>query len=97
MITPVIVGPVILPELPDPSPSECQTMLNYANKLITSLESVSAKLDAASTNPDEGLILIRNHIDAMLSDARTLKRKLSSIKSEASRKADLASQGAAML
>ena len=87
--------PIIFPQSfnPNPSSSECQTMLNYTNKLISSLENVAAKLQAVSTHPDEGLILIRNRVNTMLSEAKKLRRELNSIQSEATSKSNLTSNG----
>ena len=92
MFTPVIVGPVLLPETPEPSVSECQTMLTYANGLIKSLKKVSENLDAASTSPDEGLLAIREFVSTMLEDAEGIRNKLNTIKTEATNKSNLASQ-----
>ena len=93
MFTPVIIGPVVLPEMPDPTTSECQTLLTYTNRLISALKMVQDRLNEVSTAPDESLLTIKGQVANMLSEAESMKRNLITIKSEATRKSNLANQG----
>ena len=89
MLGPVIITPVILPEMPDPSTSDCETLLTYANNLICSLKDVQTQLNGVSASPDEALLTIRKQVSNMLSKAEGIKGDLNSIKTEATRKANL--------
>ena len=93
MFAPVIIGPVILPEIPDPTATECQTLLTYTERLITSLKTVQARLNEASNAPDESLLTIKSQVANMLFEAEKLKKNLNTIKAEATRKSNLANQG----
>ena len=88
----MIIAPVILPPVPNPSPSDCETLLSYTNSVISGLESVLNILYEVSAYPDEAMILIRDNVETMLSEARNMKSNLNSIKSEAVNKLDFYNQ-----
>jgi hypothetical protein len=79
----IIIPPDILPPMPNPSPSDCATLLSYTNSVIGGLESVLNRLYEVSSYPDEALILIRNRVETMLSEAKKMRSSLNSIKAEA--------------
>ena len=79
----IIITPNTLPEPPSPSASECSTLISYAGALVEALEIVQDRLNAVSSDPNEALLLIREHVASMLSTARTLRSNLYSIQSAA--------------
>lgn len=79
----MIITPIILPPIPDPSPSDCATLLSYTDSVISGLESVLSRLYEVSSYPDEAIILIRDKVETMLSEARDMKSNLHSIQAEA--------------
>lgn len=79
----MIITPIILPPIPDPSPSDCATLLSYTDSVISGLESVLNRLYEASSYPDEAMILTREKVETMLSEARDMKSNLHSIETEA--------------
>ena len=93
MITPIIVGPVMLPEMPEPTISECQTLLTYASELVDALEKVQARVNEISTSPDESLLTIQGRVSMMLSEAEQMKRALDMISVEATNKSSLGGYG----
>ena len=89
----MIIAPVILPLVPNPSPSDCETLLSYTSSVMSGLESILNMLYEASSDPDEAMMLIREQVETMLSEAGNMKSNLNSIKTEAVSKMDLFSQG----
>lgn len=79
----MIITPVILQPIPNPSPSDCANLLSYTNSVISGLESVLNRLFEASSYPDEAMIVIRDQVEIMLSEARNMKSNLQSIEAEA--------------
>ena len=74
MITPVIIGPVVLPKTASPNVSECKTLQTYVNGLVSALENV-----------DESLIVIKTQVEEMLADARNMSSQLENIRNEAAK------------
>ena len=79
----MMITPLILPQIPNPSSSDCATLLSYTNSVISGLESVLNRLYEVSSYPDEAIILIRDQVETMLSEAMNMKSNLQSIESEA--------------
>jgi hypothetical protein len=79
----MIITPMILPQIPNPSSSDCTTLLSYTNSVISGLESVLNRLYEVSFYSDESIVLIRDKVETMLSEAKTMRSKLYSIKAEA--------------
>lgn len=67
---------------PIPTTSDCETLLSYTNALIGGLESVLDRLYEVSSSPDEAIMLIRNKVENMLSEANTMRANLNLIKAE---------------
>ncbi len=84
----MIITPIVLPQMPNPSSSDCLTLLSYANSLVSGLESVLNRLYEVSSYPDEAMVLIIGKVDTMLSEAKTMQSNLNSIKDEAVNKAN---------
>lgn len=87
----MIITPIILPQ-PNPSLSDCETLLSYTKSVISGLESVLNRLYEVSSAPDEALVLIRNKVEEMLSEANTMCSNLNSIKAESVNKTNFCSQ-----
>ena len=85
MITPVIIGPVVLPKVASPNVSECKTLQTYVNGLVSALENVQARINEISTDPDESLIVIKTQVEEMLADARKMSSQLENIRNEAAK------------
>lgn len=79
----MIITPMILPQIPSPSSSDCSVLLTYTDSVINGLEAVLGRLYEVSFCPDEAMGLIRNKVEAMLSEAKTLQSNLRSINEEA--------------
>lgn len=77
----MIITPIVLPHS-SPSLSDCETLLSYTNSVISGLETVLSRLYEVSSTPDEAMVLIRNKVDTMLSEANTMRSNLNSIKAE---------------
>lgn len=75
---------MVNPLAPDPSPSECSTMLTHADDMIANLNKVLEQLDAVSDEPDAALVAIKGQVKTMITEAMTIKAKLGTIKSNAS-------------
>lgn len=79
----IILPPDILPPMPNPSPSDCNTLLSYTNSVISGLEGVLNRLHEVSSYPDEAILLLRARVETMLSEARNMRSTLNSIRAEA--------------
>ena len=88
----MIITPMILPQIPEPSSSDCATLLSYTNSLINGLESVLNRLYEVSSVPDEAMVLICNKIETMLLEANTMQSNLNLIKSESVNKMNFYNQ-----
>ena len=88
----MIITPMVLPQTPNPSLSDCSTLLSYTNSVISGLESVLSRLYEVSSNPDEAMVLIREKVEMMLSEAKTMRSNLNSIKAEAVNKMNFYNQ-----
>ncbi len=80
VLTPIII---LQPPPPNPSTSDCETLLSYTNSVISDLESVLNRLCEVSSSPDEAMLLIRNKVEAMLSETKNMRSNLNSIKAGA--------------
>lgn len=76
---------VILPK-PNPSETDCDNLLSYANSLKKSLETVLYSFGEISSDPDEALILIRTQVEKMLVEVENMQSNLNTIKDEATSK-----------
>lgn len=77
----MIITPIVLLQS-SPSPSDCETLLSYTKSVISGLESVLNRLYEVSSTPDEAMVLIRNKVEAMISEANTMQSNLNLLKTE---------------
>lgn len=91
-----MILPVIQTTMPNPSSSDCETLLEYTNAVIWGLETVLNKLYEVSASPDETMILIRDMVETMLSEAKTMQSNLGAIKAEANNKMNFFGQSEAL-
>jgi hypothetical protein len=85
----MVFMPVIILPQPTPTTSECSTLITYMGNVINELYKVRDRLNETSSNPDEALILIRNQVNEMISEAENAKSELSTIETNAENKANL--------
>lgn len=79
----LIITPNVMPKPPSPSVADCSTLITYAGDLVEALENVQSRLNAVSSEPNEAMLLIREHVASMLTAARTMRSNLYSIQSAA--------------
>ncbi len=84
----MVITPVILPQIPDPSLSDCDTLFSHVNSMISGLENVKSKVYEVSSgsDSDEAIRIIQNKVEVMLSEAKSMRESLNTIKAEATRK-----------
>lgn len=60
-------------------------MIQYVDTVISNLRETADLLEAASPEPDEAIVAIREHTQNMITNAETIKSKLESMKSSGSK------------